>query len=128
MKRLWQVRELSTVAILVLEVLFFTWWLWPDANRSHPFLNASNGLLILKYSAIYGIAAVSKPPTMRRDGFLRSHASVIGQNVCQDANQPTTTSAPRTACSTAKGFATRPGCAHSRTSQRSRSRAVSPKL
>ena len=58
MKRLWQVRELSTVAILVLEVLFFTWWLWPDGNRSHPFLNANNGLLILKYSAIYGIAAV----------------------------------------------------------------------
>jgi ribose/xylose/arabinose/galactoside ABC-type transport system permease subunit len=57
-KRLWQVRELSTVAILVLEVLFFTWWLWPDGGRSHPFLNAGNGLLILKYSAIYGIAAV----------------------------------------------------------------------
>jgi ribose/xylose/arabinose/galactoside ABC-type transport system permease subunit len=57
-KKLWQVRELSTVAILVLEVLFFTWWLWPEGHRSHPFLNASNGLLILKYSAIYGIAAV----------------------------------------------------------------------
>ncbi len=58
MKKLWEIRELSTVAILVLEVLFFTWWLWPDGNRSHPFLNASNGVLILKYSAIYGIAAV----------------------------------------------------------------------
>lgn len=58
MKRLWQVRELSTVAILVLEILFFTWWLWPDGTRSHPFLNAGNGVLILKYSAIYGIAAV----------------------------------------------------------------------
>src|SRR5258708_73898 len=57
-KKLWEVRELSTVAILVLEILFFTWWLWPDGNRSHPFLNTSNGLLILKYSAIYGIAAV----------------------------------------------------------------------
>lgn len=58
MKKLWEIRELSTVAILVLEILFFTWWLWPDGNRSHPFLNAGNGLLILKYSAIYGIAAV----------------------------------------------------------------------
>jgi ribose transport system permease protein len=54
----WQAREFSTVVILVLEVLFFTWWLWPEAGRSHPFLNAGNGLLILKYSAIYGIAAV----------------------------------------------------------------------
>lgn len=58
MKKLWEVRELSTIAILVLEILFFTWWLWPDGNRSHPFLNAGNGVLILKYSAIYGIAAV----------------------------------------------------------------------
>jgi ribose transport system permease protein len=58
MNKLWQIRELSTVAILVLEILFFTWWLWPDGNRSHPFLNTGNGVLILKYSAIYGIAAV----------------------------------------------------------------------
>ena len=58
MKKLWQAREFSTVVILVLEILFFTWWLWPDGNRAHPFLNAGNGVLILKYSAIYGIAAV----------------------------------------------------------------------
>ena len=58
MKKIWQIRELSTVAILVLEILFFTWWLWPEGQRSHPFLNTGNGLLILKYSAIYGIAAV----------------------------------------------------------------------
>ena len=58
MKKLWQFRELSTVAILALEILFFTWWLWPEGGRSHPFLNAGNGLLILKYSSIYGIAAV----------------------------------------------------------------------
>lgn len=57
-RRITGVREFSTVAILVLEILFFTWWLWPDGNRSHPFLNFPNGLLILKYSAIYGIAAV----------------------------------------------------------------------
>lgn len=58
MKKLWQVRELSTVAILAIEVLVFTWWLWPDGGRPHPFLNVDNGLLILKYSSIYGIAAV----------------------------------------------------------------------
>ena len=52
MKKPWQAREFSTVVILVLEVLFFTWWLWPEAGRSHPFLNTDNGLLILKYSAI----------------------------------------------------------------------------
>ena len=57
-KKLWHLRELSTVAILLLEILFFGWYLWPDGNRSHPFLNAANALLILKYSSIYGIAAV----------------------------------------------------------------------
>jgi ribose/xylose/arabinose/galactoside ABC-type transport system permease subunit len=57
-KKFWHIRELSTVVILVLEVLFFTWWLWPESGREHPFLNAGNGVLILKYSAIYGIAAV----------------------------------------------------------------------
>jgi ribose transport system permease protein len=57
-KRLWQIRELSTVAILVVEIAFFTWWLWPDGGRTHPFLNWDNALLILKYSSIYAIAAV----------------------------------------------------------------------
>lgn len=58
MKKLWQAREFSTVVILVLEILFFTWWLWPEGSRTHPFLNAANFLLILKYSSIYGIAAI----------------------------------------------------------------------
>jgi len=58
LKKLWEIRELSTVVILVLEILFFTWWLWPEGGRSHPFLNWPNALLILKYSSIYGIAAV----------------------------------------------------------------------
>jgi ribose transport system permease protein len=57
-KKFWQLREFSTVVILVLEIVFFTWWLWPDGTRSHPFLNAGNFLLILKYSSIYGIAAI----------------------------------------------------------------------
>ena len=58
MKTIWRQRELSTAAILAVEVLFFAWYLWPDAGRTHPFLNADNALLILKYSSIYGIAAV----------------------------------------------------------------------
>ena len=58
MKKLWHAREFSTVVILVLEILFFTWWLWPEGPRTHPFLNAGNFLLILKYSSIYGIAAI----------------------------------------------------------------------
>lgn len=58
MKRVWRVREFSTVVILLLEILFFTWWLWPEGSRTHPFLNAANFLLILKYSSIYGIAAI----------------------------------------------------------------------
>ena len=58
MKKPWQLREFSTVVILVLEILFFTWWLWPEGSRTHPFLNAGNFLLILKYSSIYGIAAI----------------------------------------------------------------------
>ena len=48
MKRFWRVRELSTVAILVLEIAFFGWYLWPEGNRSHPVLNFENALLILK--------------------------------------------------------------------------------
>src|SRR5205823_7756818 len=58
MRRLWHTRELSTVAILALEIAFFTWYLWPGDGRPHPFLNPANGLLVLKYSSIYGIAAV----------------------------------------------------------------------
>lgn len=58
MTRIWQAREFSTVVILIVEILFFTWWLWPEAGRAHPFFNAANFLLILKYSSIYGIAAI----------------------------------------------------------------------
>jgi ribose transport system permease protein len=57
-KAIWRVRELSTLAILALEIAFFTWYLWPGEGRPHPFLNAANALLVLKYSSIYGIAAV----------------------------------------------------------------------
>ena len=77
MKKPWQAREFSTVVILVLEVLFFTWWLWPEAGRSHPFLNAGNGLLILKYSAIYGIAAVGAAIVIISGGVDLSPGAVM---------------------------------------------------
>ena len=59
MKRFWHVRELSTVAILVLEILFFGWYLWPDGNRPHPFLNAENALLVSQVVSVHRIASVS---------------------------------------------------------------------
>ena len=70
-------RELSTVAILVLEVLFFAWYLWPEAGRAHPFLNAENALLILKYSSIYGIAAVGAAVVIISGGIDLSPGAVI---------------------------------------------------
>jgi ribose transport system permease protein len=76
-KKVWEIRELSTVAILAFEVLFFTWWLWPDGTRSHPFLNANNGLLILKYSAIYGIAAVGAAIVIISGGIDLSPGAVM---------------------------------------------------
>lgn len=58
MKPIWRAREFSTILILALEILFFTWYLWPKGGGAHPFLNLDNFLLVLKYSSIYGIAAV----------------------------------------------------------------------
>jgi ribose/xylose/arabinose/galactoside ABC-type transport system permease subunit len=76
-KRFWHVRELSTVVILVLEVLFFGWYLWPEPGRAHPFLNADNALLILKYSSIYGIAAVGAAVVIISGGIDLAPGSVI---------------------------------------------------
>ena len=77
MKRLRAVRELSTVAILIAEILFFTWYLWPDAGRAHPFFNAENFLLILKYSSIYGIAAVGAAVVIISGGIDLAPGAVI---------------------------------------------------
>src|SRR5215203_3629002 len=77
MKHLRAVRELSTIAILIAEVLFFAWYLWPEAGRAHPFLNAENALLILKYSSIYGIAAVGAAVVIISGGIDLSPGSVI---------------------------------------------------
>src|SRR5688500_8192017 len=77
MKRLRAIRELSTAAILIAEVLFFAWYLWPEAGRAHPFLNAENGLLILKYSSIYGIAAVGAAVVIISGGIDLAPGAVI---------------------------------------------------
>ena len=77
MKGLWRLREFSTVAILVLEVLFFTWYLWPEAGRAHPFLNLDNCLLIFKYSSIYGIAAIGAAIVIISGGIDLSPGAVI---------------------------------------------------
>jgi ribose transport system permease protein len=76
-RRLWRVRELSTVAILLLEIAFFAWYLRPEGDRPHPFLNAPNGLLILKYSSIYGIAAVGAAMVIIAGGVDLSPGAVI---------------------------------------------------
>ncbi|HXH06863.1 MAG TPA: ABC transporter permease [Vicinamibacterales bacterium] len=77
MKRWWRARELSTLAILILEVAFFAWYLWPETDRPHPFLNVANGLLILKYSAIYGIAAIGAAMVIISGGVDLSPGAVI---------------------------------------------------
>src|SRR6187549_981231 len=77
MKRLRATRELSTVAILIAEVLFFAWYLWPEAGRAHPFVNAENALLILKYSSIYGIAAVGAAVVIISGGVDLAPGAVI---------------------------------------------------
>lgn len=77
MKRLWQAREFSTLMILVLEVVFFTWYLWPSSG-GHPFLNVGNSLLILKYSSIYGIAAIGASIVIITGGIDLAPGAVIG--------------------------------------------------
>ena len=77
MKALWRIREVSTIAILVAEIVFFTWYLWPDGNRPHPFLNLDNALLILKYSSIYGIAAVGAAVVIISGGIDLAPGAII---------------------------------------------------
>lgn len=77
MKQFRGMRELSTVAILIAEVLFFAWYLWPEAGRAHPFLNVGNAVLILKYSSIYGIAAVGAAVIIISGGIDLSPGAVI---------------------------------------------------
>lgn len=76
-QRALRTRELSTLAILVAEIAFFTWYLWPEYGGRHPFLNPENGLLILKYSAIYGIAAIGASMVIISGGVDLSPGAVI---------------------------------------------------
>jgi len=76
-RTLWDVRELSTVAILLVEIAFFTWYLWPDGGRSHPFFNAANAVLVLKYSSIYGIAAIGAAIVIISGGIDLAPGAVI---------------------------------------------------
>ncbi|HMD36954.1 MAG TPA: ABC transporter permease [Vicinamibacterales bacterium] len=77
MKALRDVRELSTLALLAIEVAFFAWYLWPDGGRPHPFLNGANALLILKYSSIYGIAAIGAAMVIISGGIDLAPGAVI---------------------------------------------------
>ena len=56
-----------------------------------------------------GMSATSKPPMTITDGRRSSQASVIGKNVCQDANQPNTRSARSTPPIVFTGLGQRPG-------------------
>ena len=58
-------------------MLFFAWYLAPDDGRAHPFLNTDNALLILKYSSIYGIAAVGAALVIISGGIDLSPGAVI---------------------------------------------------
>jgi ribose/xylose/arabinose/galactoside ABC-type transport system permease subunit len=77
MKGRWRAREASTVAILAIEILFFTWYLWPEAGRPHPLLNLGTGLLIFKYSSIYGIAAIGAAIVIISGGLDLAPGAVI---------------------------------------------------
>lgn len=77
MTRFWHAREFSTLVILILEVAFFTWYLWPESG-GHPFFNVGNGMLILKYSSIYGIAAIGAAIVIISGGIDLAPGAVIG--------------------------------------------------
>ncbi|MBM3749809.1 MAG: ABC transporter permease [Acidimicrobiia bacterium] len=77
MTSIWRAREFSTLVILVLEVVFFTWYLWPESG-GHPFLNVGNAMLILKYSSIYGIAAIGAAIVIITGGIDLASGAVIG--------------------------------------------------
>src|SRR6185295_17588095 len=60
-----------------LEVLFFTWYLWPSGDRAHPFFNVANVLLIFKYSSIYGVAAIGAAIVIISGGIDLAPGAVI---------------------------------------------------
>src|SRR5216684_4323322 len=77
LKSIWKTRELSTLFVLALEVAFFSWYLWPEGGRSHPFFNLGNFVLILKYSSLYGIAAIGAAMVIISGGVDLAPGAVI---------------------------------------------------
>ena len=77
MNPFWRAREFSTVMILLAEVLFFVWYLWPEQGRAHPFMNLGNVLLIFKYSSIYGIAAIGAAVVIISGGIDLAPGAII---------------------------------------------------
>jgi ribose/xylose/arabinose/galactoside ABC-type transport system permease subunit len=73
----WRAREFSTVMILLAEVVFFVWYLWPEEGRAHPFMNLGNVLLIFKYSSIYGIAAIGAAVVIISGGIDLAPGAII---------------------------------------------------
>ncbi len=77
LRAIWKTREVSTLLVLALAVAFFTWYLWPEGDRAHPFFNLDNGVLILKYSALYGIAAIGAAMVIISGGVDLSPGAVM---------------------------------------------------
>ncbi len=63
--------------ILVLELAFFAVLLAPQDGGSHTFANPANMALILKYSSIYGIAAIGAAMIIGAGGIDLAPGSVI---------------------------------------------------
>lgn len=67
----------SAAVVLLLEVVVFAILLDPPGNQPHPFANAANFALILKYSAIYGIGAIGAALVIATGGIDLSAGAVI---------------------------------------------------
>lgn len=67
----------SAAIILLLEFGFFTLVLAPRAGGPHTFANAGNVALILKYSSIYGIAAIGASMIIGAGGIDLAPGAVI---------------------------------------------------
>ena len=67
----------SAAVILVLEFVFFAVLLAPNDGGSHTFANLGNAALILKYSSIYGIAAIGAAMIIGSGGIDLAPGSVI---------------------------------------------------
>jgi ribose transport system permease protein len=67
----------SAAVILLLEFAFFTVILAPEGGGPHTFANSENIALVLKYSSIYGIAAIGAAMIIGAGGIDLSPGAVI---------------------------------------------------